>query len=435
MSFGIGRLGAGFSRLGSLRHHGLPIWLPVASGVAPTIFADFTTEGATNHYWYNGKQYAGFAAWNTALGGTYTRASAAGYTQSGIQKSALSNAARFPTDINGVPSGIRLTGAGTNVLLQSNAFGTTPWSFNNASAAQNVTGPDGVANSGWTLTATGTSFAEALQSISVGGTSSNYFFAKAMTSGFAYIQNQDVTGVVQTWFNLNTGAVGTVNRTVSGSPVIAQSGAAIQALGNGWYRCSVSVAGSNNLIAFGISDADAGTSVTVGNTANIFGAQITATAFPLDYIPTTTGTATQAADSFSFPYTATIGAVIISAQAAAAPFFLSDTGVGSSIPIYAPTASTVRTSDGTLLQQSLASGSWVTARHKGGVTGNVSGRSIASDGSAVTTDTNALYGNTPSLFYLNGGGASLGMGYGDYASLAIWKGLRISDADLQRLTT
>lgn len=42
--------------------------------------------------------------------------------------------------------------AGTNLCLQSNAFTTSPWVDDGAACAQNVTGPDGVSNSAWTLT-------------------------------------------------------------------------------------------------------------------------------------------------------------------------------------------------------------------------------------------------------------------------------------------
>ena len=113
---------------------------PNISGTQATIAADF----AGQQYWASAASQASFAAWLTAIGGTYTRASSATYLQGGVVQTATANTPRFPTDLGGTPQGIRLTGAATNLLLQSNSFTTAPtWSSGGGTAAQNATGPDG----------------------------------------------------------------------------------------------------------------------------------------------------------------------------------------------------------------------------------------------------------------------------------------------------
>ena len=77
----------------------------------------------------------------------------------------------------------------------------------------------------------------------------------------------------------------------------------------------------------------------------------TATAFPTDYIPTTTATVTQAADSFSFPFTQTTFSALVGtngipfdgtgAQRVAADYHY------SKAPIYIVSATTFRLCNGT----------------------------------------------------------------------------------------
>jgi hypothetical protein len=92
------------------------------------------------------------------------------------------------------------------------------------------------------------------------------------------------------WFNLATGVVGTVNADLT---------AAITDVGNGWYRCSVTInsafAGSQN-IGFGLSDADNVFTYTGDGTSGIyiFGAQLSdsASVDPYVYQPVAAPTST-----------------------------------------------------------------------------------------------------------------------------------------------
>jgi hypothetical protein len=126
-----------------------PPWLPVANNSPPTIYADLTTEGTSNHYWYGRQSYVGFASWLTALGGTFSRASTATYLQSGVVQTAAANVPRFPTDIYGNPLGIRLTGSATNLAIHSQTFENAAWVKTGSSISTGFSpAPDGTATGG-----------------------------------------------------------------------------------------------------------------------------------------------------------------------------------------------------------------------------------------------------------------------------------------------
>lgn len=294
-------------------------------GTFPTFFADFTTETTTDHYLFNGATQANFAAWLNAMGGTFTNATTTRYfiNSSGLLATAAANVVRFDYDpVALTPKGLLLEGASTNNYLQSNNFATT-WTLLAAGVtlSQNVTGPDGVASSGWTITAGAGGFASVFQTIAnVVSSASSWdisFYAKKGTSSHAFICLGDQAGVnfAGTYFDINAGTVGTQNQAVAGAPNFSFSAAAIQKLPNGWYRVSVTVtqaSGSTTLGAaeIGICDADASRACANGNGGQIYGAQYENLLFASSYIPTTTGTVTRSADSL----TATPGVINLSAS-------------------------------------------------------------------------------------------------------------------------
>lgn len=135
------------------RTGGIP-FPPVLNGVQPVLFADFTTEGTTNHYWFQGVKYAGFAAWKTAMSGTLTRATSANYFASGLLQTATSGNPRFPTDAGGIPLGLRLSGAQTELLLWNRDLTNVAWTATTMTVAKDQTGIDGTATSASSLLAT-----------------------------------------------------------------------------------------------------------------------------------------------------------------------------------------------------------------------------------------------------------------------------------------
>lgn len=179
----------------------------------------------------------------------------------------------------------------TNYLEQSNAFATSPWALGGSpTVAQNVVGPDGAANSGWTLTAGIAGTADFQQNVTAPTSGTIFFWAQAGTDSYIYVGVNDAGGAVATSFHISAGTVGTQNWGLGGSPVVVLSGATIQSAGGGWYLCSVNWAGAAvTVVRFGVADSDAVNTATSGKTA-LFA--FTQAGSPGSYIPTTTGPVT-----------------------------------------------------------------------------------------------------------------------------------------------
>jgi hypothetical protein len=239
---------------------------------------------------------------------TYSRASNATYYNSaGVLVSAANNVPRF--DYN--PSTLVLNGllmepnATTNLVEHSIPDSGTYWSFNSASATTAATiSPDGLMDATslidnaandrhYTQYTPGTSFAS-------GTTYTLSCFAKA--NGQSVVQlTYGVSGFASTQyanFNLANGTVGG-----TGSTNVAQS---IQALSNGWYRCSLTAtanASAAAVVALGLVNnvtSAARLAVYSGGTGTgvyVFGVQCEAAPSASSYLPTTGSTVTRAADS------------------------------------------------------------------------------------------------------------------------------------------
>jgi hypothetical protein len=258
-----------------------------------------------------------------AVGGgslvTFTRASSATYTDSaGVLRSAATNEPRFdhnPT--TGESLGLLVEEARTNLLLQSENFGTT-WSangllaFGSGSTLNALTAPDGQTTADLITENTSNSQHNVNQTSTTTGAKRFSVFAKQGPGArLVRLIDYNATDGAQgeTYFNLSTGAV------VSGPGTI-------QALPNGWYRCSIQSTTTVTSTYF-ISIATSALAFTyTGDGASgiyVWGAQLEAGAFPTSYIPTTSATVTRAADvasitgsNFSSWYNQTEGTVFTS---------------------------------------------------------------------------------------------------------------------------
>ena len=205
-----------------------------------------------------------------------------------------------------VPNGLLDEATSTNTLLQSNAL-TTSWTTLNVTLAQNVTGPDGVVNSAWTLTATGTnnaSIRQILAAIGASGTLSAYVQAQG-TAQYVYLGmlTSDATSAAYTFFDLSARAVGTQNVQTAVPPPFTLSGATITPLNNGWYRIATNFSsftpGAGRVeIGGGYYQTNAKLSIA-GQTTILYGIDLEPIASPTSYIPTTAAAVTRAADSIS----------------------------------------------------------------------------------------------------------------------------------------
>ncbi len=175
-----------------------------------------------------------------------------------------------------------------NLILQSQAFTTSPWAVSAAGfTLNNVTAPDGT-TTGSTLTiASASANAGAFQStgITTAGVTLS-IFAKAGTCNFVGIAPSSTAVSCYANFNLSTGAVASS----------AGCTASITNVGNGWYRCVLanSTLTSNGFAVFAPKTSDpaghpwaAGTP-TIGDSVLLWGAQLEQRSSVTAYTATTT---------------------------------------------------------------------------------------------------------------------------------------------------
>ena len=185
----------------------------------------------------------------------------------------------------------------TNLLLRSEEFDNAYWEKTNVSASANQTiAPDGTLTADLITENTASGFHVVQRAFTTSAVIySLTIFAKAGTRNWLQLRITDGTNLHAAFFNLSTGAVGTVT---------ASAVATITSIGNGWYRCSVTppsavLASASGYMQYAFGSADNTPNYTGNGTGNMFiwGAQLEAGAFPTPYIPTVASQITRLADS------------------------------------------------------------------------------------------------------------------------------------------
>jgi hypothetical protein len=162
-----------------------------------------------------------------------------------------------------------------NLLLQSNQFDTT-WFFNGfPTLTGGQSGYDGSSDA-WSLAGTGFQYASVRQTIAISGIVTLSVYAKAGTQNFLAMN----TGSSSTaaWFDLANGTLGSTDTNVVDS--------AIESIGGGWYRCSMSIVGITEFRIY-VTDADNNFGTAIGN-IYIQDAQLEQSLVARTYIETTT---------------------------------------------------------------------------------------------------------------------------------------------------
>lgn len=401
----------------------IPSWYtPYAIGAAtPYGFADFSTEGGSNHYLWNGATYSSGAAWLAAAGGTYVNSSGKHVTNaSGLLASVASNTLPFDHDALGNPLGLLLEGASTNTCLDSNNFTTANWYNPSSVATQNAVGPDGVSNSAWTCTVPSTGLSRLLQTsaASAGAASASWYVKAGSQSHTALWSVESGGGQALSWFTLSgAGAVGTTNHAVSGSPAGSFSNLKVTQLANGWYRLSgyYSVAAQ-----FGVwfTDADGSTSSAVGGTAIAFGSQVEALSFASSYIPAGSTSTTRAADGLYIPWTATTFTARVKAAMTAEVDNGRLLGAGSGGLLYQSSGPDAATNNGSVTL-SAAVNAWA-AQNIVVLGGSSSARILSANGNAAAIDSNALVPSAPSHLYVGADSSGGNTSDGHFVQVGLW---------------
>ncbi len=398
-----------------------PSWLLSAGGVPATLDIDFVNDLAYN---------AGTSSIASLL--SCTRASAGYYTKADgtLQNFSSNNTLRYGTN------GLLVEESRTNIALQSQAFDNGgSWTYSVITVTPNAASAPDLTTTADKLVSSSTSNSSR-QAYQIGKT----LFAASYTGTCYFKKAEAVYGIVniydgsdhRTWFNLNTGTVGTSDAGNTGS---------ITALANGWYRCAVTrtaASTANGGISIEIAETDGSYNNISGNGVYAWGAQLEAGSFATSYIPTTGSSATRAADSISFSDTAWLNTAAASlygegnAPTAAASGVLLCCNNGSNLSAGGNTSGFYYS--GAVLVSATRGGSalWATG---GKLAAALSGSNIAVCMNNGTVATNAAAANlsSSSVFVGQNSGAS-GQWNGYITRLAAWN-VALSNANLQSLTT
>jgi len=118
-----------------------------------------------------------------------------------------------------------------NLLLQSNTFDTTWTTTSSITLTSGQSGYDGSSNA-WLLERTSSGGQRVAQTISSSGVQTYSVYAKANVGNWLYMRCNTSGSPVEAYFDLANGVLGAYGSTT-------RIDAKIQAIGNGWYRCSM----------------------------------------------------------------------------------------------------------------------------------------------------------------------------------------------------
>lgn len=226
----------------------------------------------------------------------------------------------FNTDISGNPiptatlKGYPAEGARDNKCLQSNAF-TTTWTTS-ASApdiTQNVTGPDGVANSAWTITDNSGAATELIkQTITLTAAAYTYSIRVKKTAGAqsSYPVMSFYTGTTIALATIDTtNGVATAWTAYTGFTMLAGISARCTSFNADYWLVELTATGTGAGYVFDFSPAGTTNATQSSGSINaaaqgsavIYGAQVELGSFASSYIPTTTIPVARYADVESYP--------------------------------------------------------------------------------------------------------------------------------------
>jgi len=251
--------------------------------------------------------------------------------------------------------------AGTNLLQRSEEFDNASWLKTDTTiTANNIASPDGYQTAD--LCTEGVAGTASLNQGSAAYTANNpvsfsVYLKRGNTDWIRVTQTGNATPAdsVRAWFNLATGAKGTV--LVAGAAT--QGASTIQALKGGWYRCTVTylpnAAETVSQIYFMSASADGNTTRVNNATYYVWGAQCEIGFSASSYIPTAGTTVTRNSDALLYPGTDNAANAVGTAYAeatwitrnSAASRIVAFSGGAGATPLLISTSQAVQSADGT----------------------------------------------------------------------------------------
>lgn len=256
---------------------------------------------ATRNQSFQGNGTDGIFLWGAQL---EQRSSVTAYTPTTTQPitnyiptllTAPANVARFEHNpVTGESLGLEVEEQRTNLVLRSDEFDNASWDKFGTVTVNSTIAPDGLASAD--LITTDGAQAQVFQGITISSgatiTGSCYFKQYGLVSPqIVLLSNNNTTPYGRATFNISTGVISVAAEALNGA---SNASASITPVGNGWYRCSVTVT-YPAVTAAGIRIAAAGASGSIF----LWGAQLEAGSFPTSYIKTVASQVTRAADSAS----------------------------------------------------------------------------------------------------------------------------------------
>lgn len=211
--------------------------------------------------------------------------------------------------------------AGTNLLVRSEEFDNASWLKTDTTVtANNIASPDGYTTA--ELCTEGVGGSASLNQGTAAYTANtpvtfSVFLKRGNTDWVRVTQTGTATPLdsVRAWFNLATGAKG----TVAAAGAATQASSHIVALANGWYLCSVTylpnAAETTSQVYFMSAAADNNSSRVNNATYYVWGAQCEIGLSSTSYIPTAAITASRNTEVLSYPATGNVDAATGTAAA------------------------------------------------------------------------------------------------------------------------
>ena len=215
-----------------------------------------------------------------------------------VLRTAASGVARFEHNpITGESLGLEIEESRTNLSIYSDDFSNAAWTKTASTITSNtIVAPDGTLT-GDKLVDTAATSTHFISQTPTTTAAAHTFSVYAKAGELGYLALYSPTTTTGAVFDLLTG-VSTVN------VVTAPTSKTITPVGNGWYRCSITVTATAapNTFSLYLNNINSASSSYLGNGFNgiyIWGAQLEAGAFATSYIPTVASTVTRAADAAS----------------------------------------------------------------------------------------------------------------------------------------